>query len=54
MVARIIRPALQVGLVVVSDRFVSSTAAYQGAAGGVDAALIWELGRIPAAASSRT
>jgi dTMP kinase len=46
MVARIIRPALQVGLVVVSDRFVSSTAAYQGAAGGVDAALIWELGRI--------
>ena len=46
MVARIIRPALQVGLVVVCDRFVSSTAAYQGAAGGVDAALIWELGRI--------
>jgi dTMP kinase len=46
MVARIIRPALQVGLVVVSDRFVSSTAAYQGAAGGVDAALIWELARI--------
>ena len=46
MVARIIRPALQVGLVVVSDRFVSSTAAYQGAAGGVDTALIWELGRI--------
>jgi dTMP kinase len=46
MVARIIRPALEVGLVVVSDRFVSSTVAYQGAAGGVDAALIWELGRI--------
>ncbi|MBE3099785.1 MAG: dTMP kinase [Planctomycetes bacterium] len=46
MVARIIRPALEVGLVVVCDRFVSSTAAYQGAAGGVDAVLIWELGRI--------
>jgi dTMP kinase len=46
MVARIIRPALDVGLVVVSDRFVSSTVAYQGAAGGIDPAIIWELGRI--------
>ena len=46
MVARIIRPALDVGLVVVSDRFVSSTVAYQGAAGGVDPAVIWDLGRI--------
>ena len=46
MVARIIRPALEVGLVVVCDRFVSSTAAYQGAAGGVDPAVIWNLGRI--------
>jgi len=46
MVARIIRPALEVGLVVVSDRFVSSTVAYQGAAGGIDPAVIWDLGRI--------
>ena len=46
MVARIIRPALDVGLIVVSDRFVSSTVAYQGAAGGVDPAVIWDLGRI--------
>ncbi len=46
MVARIIRPALEVGLVVVCDRFVSSTAAYQGYAGGFDPARIWELGRI--------
>lgn len=45
MMARIVRPALDVGLVVVSDRFVSSTVAYQGAAGGIDADLIWELGR---------
>jgi dTMP kinase len=43
MVARIIRPALEVGLIVVSDRFVSSTVAYQGAAGGVDPAVIWDL-----------
>ena len=46
MVARIIRPALEVGLIVVSDRFVSSTVAYQGAAGGIDPAVIWDLGRI--------
>ncbi|MDP6380185.1 MAG: dTMP kinase, partial [Phycisphaerae bacterium] len=36
MVARIIRPALELGLVVVGDRFVSSTVAYQGFAGGID------------------
>jgi len=46
MVARIVRPALEVGLVVVSDRFVSSTAAYQGHAGGIDTEVIWDLGRI--------
>jgi dTMP kinase len=45
MVARIIRPALEVGLVVVSDRFVSSTVAYQGYAGGIEPGLIWDLAR---------
>jgi len=45
MVARIIRPALDVGLVVVCDRFVSSTVAYQGYAGGIEPDLIWDLGR---------
>jgi len=44
MVARIVRPALEVGLVVVSDRFVAATAAYQGYAGGIDPDLIWDLG----------
>jgi dTMP kinase len=44
-----VRPALEVGLVVVSDRFVSSTVAYQGAGGGVEPELIWELGRIACA-----
>jgi dTMP kinase len=43
MAARILRPALEVGLVVISDRFVSSTVAYQGYAGGIDPALIWSL-----------
>lgn len=46
MVARVIRPALGVGLVVVSDRFVSSTVAYQGSAGGIDPAVIWDLGQV--------
>ena len=36
MIQRIIRPALENGLTVVSDRFVSSTLAYQGYAGGLD------------------
>jgi len=45
MVARIVRPALDVGLIVVCDRFVSSTVAYQGYAGGIDPELIWDLGR---------
>jgi dTMP kinase len=49
MVARIILPALEVGLVVVSDRFVSSTVAYQGAAGGIEPETIWNLGRIACA-----
>lgn len=45
MMTRIVRPALEVGLVVVSDRFISSTVAYQGYAGGIEPDLIWELGR---------
>ena len=49
MVKRVIRPALDVGLVVVSDRFISSTAAYQGAAGGIDPEIIWQLGRVACA-----
>jgi len=49
MVARIIRPSLDVGLVVVSDRFVTSTVAYQGFAGGLDPALIRDVGRIACA-----
>jgi len=48
MVARIVRPLLEGGLVVVSDRFVSSSVAYQGYAGGIEPALIWEMGRVAA------
>lgn len=46
MVARIIRPALEEGRIIVSDRFVSSTVAYQGYAGGMEPELIWEMGRV--------
>ena len=37
---RVIRPALDRGAWVVCDRFADSTRAYQGAAGGVDAAVV--------------
>lgn len=36
LVARIIRPALQAGTVVISDRFLLANAVYQGHAGGLD------------------
>jgi len=41
-----IAPALDRGEVVLSDRFISSTLAYQGAAGGIDAAAILDVGRV--------
>jgi dTMP kinase len=40
LVARHIRPALEAGKLVLADRFVSSTLAYQGAAGGLPEAEI--------------
>lgn len=40
-----IRPALQSGMIVLCDRFMDSTRAYQGVAGGVDPALISSLER---------
>ena len=46
MVARVIRPALARGETVVGDRFVSSTVAYQGHAGGLDPEVIWQVGRL--------
>ncbi len=45
-VERVIRPALERGAWVISDRFADSTRAYQGAAGGVDPAFIAELERV--------
>ncbi len=46
LVAEVIRPALQAGKVVVSDRFTWSTYAYQGAGRGLDAGRIAALEQI--------
>jgi len=45
-VARTIKPALERGLWVVSDRFVDSSLAYQGRAGGLGLETIWKLHEI--------
>ena len=45
-VERVIRPELRAGKWVLCDRFIDSTRAYQGAAGGVDEALLGALDRV--------
>jgi len=50
-VARVIRPALAAGRVVVSDRYVGSTLAYQGAGRGLDLTLVLDVD--PAVALAR-
>ncbi len=44
LVAEIIRPALAAGKTVVSDRYLLANAVYQGHAGGLDVASIWQIG----------
>ncbi|MCB9923455.1 MAG: dTMP kinase [Planctomycetaceae bacterium] len=46
LVAEVIRPALQAGKTVVSDRFLVSNVAYQGYAGGVGADNVWAVGAV--------
>ena len=46
MVAEIIAPALEAGHVVVSDRYLLSNVVYQGHAGGLDVAQLWQLGAL--------
>ncbi|MCP3903998.1 MAG: dTMP kinase [Planctomycetes bacterium] len=45
LVEQTVRPALQRGALVLADRFISSTLAYQGTAGGIERADILEVGR---------
>ncbi len=46
LVAERIRPALQAGQLVLADRFISSTLAYQGAAGGIPISDILRVGQV--------
>ena len=46
LVHEVIRPSLQQGKTVVSDRFVLANVVYQGCAGDVDVAQIWQVGQI--------
>src|SRR5207247_4237244 len=49
MVEEIIRPSLQAGQIVVSDRYLLSNVVYQGHAGGLDVEILWRLGEIATA-----
>ncbi len=44
LVAEIIRPALAAGNVVLADRFTLANVVYQGHAGGLDPATLWQIG----------
>jgi dTMP kinase len=46
MVEEVIRPALEQGKTVVSDRYLLANVVYQGYGGGLDVATLWEVGRI--------
>ncbi len=45
MVEEVIRPALAQGQTVISDRYLLANVVYQGHAGGLDVAMLWEVGR---------
>ncbi len=46
LVREVIRPALGQGKTVVSDRYLLANVVYQGHAGGLDVATLWEVGRV--------
>jgi dTMP kinase len=45
MVKQIIQPALSAGSVIVSDRYLLANVVYQGHAGGLDVAMLWQIGQ---------
>src|SRR5262245_6556215 len=46
LVREVIRPALDAGRIVVSDRYLLANIVYQGHAGGLDPALLWQMGQL--------
>jgi dTMP kinase len=46
LVDEVIRPSLAAGRVVITDRFLLSTIVYQGIAGGLPVAEIWQIGQV--------
>lgn len=46
LVAEVIRPALEAGRVVLSDRFVLANVVYQGYGGGLDVEQLWRVGAL--------
>lgn len=46
LTAEIIRPALEAGHAVVSDRYLLANVVYQGHAGGLDPQQLWDIGRL--------
>jgi dTMP kinase len=46
LTAEVIRPALEAGQVVLSDRYLLANVVYQGHAGGLDPEKLWEIGRL--------
>ncbi len=46
LVNEVIRPALEEGKTVVSDRYLLANVVYQGHAGGLDIDTLWEVGRV--------
>jgi len=49
LVEQVIRPALEGGKTVVSDRYLLANVVYQGHGGGLDVDVLWEVGRVATA-----
>jgi dTMP kinase len=45
----VIRPALQAGTIVLSDRFLLANVVYQGCGGGLDVEELWRVGEVATA-----
>jgi dTMP kinase len=46
LVDEVIRPALEAGKTVISDRYLLANVVYQGHAGGLDVPALWDIGRL--------